>query len=168
MRLGERRSLIRHRREVADIIADSSALAIAGGHVAALLNRLRLLDVGGALGGVPVIAWSAGAMAVSDRVVLFHDSPPQGFGNAEVLDAGLGLFPGVVPLPSARKRLLLDDRERIALFASRFEPAMSVTLDERCRLASDGERYTAGPGTTRLSPEGDIIPLDDATDDQCL
>ncbi len=44
-------------------------------------------------------------MVVCETVVLFHDSPPQGAGNAEVLDAGLGLARGVIALPHARRRL---------------------------------------------------------------
>ena len=49
-------------------------------------------------------------MAISERVVLFHDSPPQGPGAAEVLDAGLGLVGDVVVLPQPEFRLRLDDR----------------------------------------------------------
>src|SRR5437764_598914 len=78
----------------AALIRRTSALAIAGGHVAVLLNRLRLFGILALAEGRTIIAWSAGAMAVSDRIVLFHDSPPQGPGNPEVLGAGLGLFPG--------------------------------------------------------------------------
>lgn len=49
---------------------------------------------------VPIMAWSAGAMVVSERIVLFHDSPPQGRGNAEMLGPGLGLFPRLPSSPT--------------------------------------------------------------------
>ena len=62
---------------------------IAGGHVASLLNRLKLFDVLGLAAGKPIFAWSAGAMVLTDRIVLFHDYPPYGSDIAQVLDAGL-------------------------------------------------------------------------------
>ena len=71
----------------------------------------------------PVAAWSAGAMAIAERVVLFHDHPPQGAGNAEVFEAGLGLVRGAVFLPHAATRLALDDVGRVALLARRLPPA---------------------------------------------
>jgi hypothetical protein len=46
--------------------------------VAVLVNRLRLFGLGDLVADKTVFAWSAGAMAVSERVVLFHDDPPQG------------------------------------------------------------------------------------------
>src|SRR5438093_12791972 len=98
----ERSAIARHRLELAKVIEPTAALAIAGGHVAVLLNRLRLFGVMELAAGRPVLAWSAGAMAVAERIVLFHDSPPQGPGNAELLDPGLALIPSVVPFPHAR------------------------------------------------------------------
>ncbi|MDA1266973.1 MAG: hypothetical protein O2816_17980, partial [Planctomycetota bacterium] len=53
-----RPSVQRHRSEVADLLAGAGLLAIAGGHVGILLNRLRLFDVLAAHGDRPVIAWS--------------------------------------------------------------------------------------------------------------
>jgi hypothetical protein len=86
----------------------------------------------------PVIAWSGGAMAVAERVVLFHDSPPQGPGDPAIYARGLGLVAGVVPLPHAGDRLRLDDPARVALFARRFAPDVCVTLDGGDRLDFDG------------------------------
>ncbi len=40
-------------------------------------------------------------MALSSRVLLFHDYPPQGAGAAEVFERGLGLVPDAVFLPHA-------------------------------------------------------------------
>ena len=119
-----------HRRELKRELGDRTWIAVAGGHVVVLLNRLRLFDVAGLLETRPVIAWSGGAMVLSDRVVLFHDHPPQGRGYAEVLEEGLGLAPGVVPLPHARHRLDLSDPERVALLARRFLPARCLAMDE--------------------------------------
>jgi len=146
----ERPAVARHREELQQIVERSSALCIAGGHVAVLLSRLRLFDVVSLFDGRPVFAWSAGAMAVCDRIVLFHDSPPQGAGDPEVLDAGLALCRQLVALPHARTRLKLDDPVRVALFARRFGPATCVVLDAGARLDWDGREWTAGADTPRL------------------
>lgn len=156
----ERPALSRHRQEIGEILAGTNALAIAGGHVAVLLNRLRLFGVAEMLGTEPVLAWSAGAMALTDRVVLFHDTPPQGAGNAEVLENGLGLVPGLVVLPHARRRLELDNPHRVALFSRRFRPAECITLDEGTRLVADGESLHTDPDVLMLRRDGAVVPLD--------
>ncbi len=160
MRPSSRPVVATHRQEIADILSGCGAVAIAGGNVATILNRLRLFGLREMLLGRTILAWSAGAMALTDRVVLFHDSPPQGRGNAEILDAGLALFPSLVALPHARRRLLLGDRRRVSLFARRFAPARCVTLDERSRLLCDGENYRAGPLTRALCDGGDVVALE--------
>ena len=129
-----------HRAEVSAALADAAALIIAGGHVGVLAEVLHLFNVAAALNGAPVIAWSAGAMALADRIVLFHDRSPQGPGHAEVYGSGLSLVRDVVLLPHARARLLLDDMPRMAVFARRFVPARCVPLEAGTRIdiSSDG------------------------------
>jgi hypothetical protein len=151
-----REAVARQRGEVAAALADCAALAVAGGHVAVLLNRLKLFDIVALRGARPVLAWSAGAMALSDTVVLFHDSPPQGAGIPQVFDTGLGLVPGIVPLPSPRLRLRLDDRERVALLARRFAPAACVAFDDGAQVSFAGGRFTAAQGTQRLDVSGRV------------
>lgn len=160
LRLRDRPAIAAGRKEIEALVAETSAVAIAGGHVAVLLNRLRLFGLGGLLRTKDLFVWSAGAMACSDRVVLFHDSPPQGAGNPEVLEAGLGLFPDLIPLPHARHRLRLYDRDRVALFARRFAPALSVALDEECRVEWDGQRWRGYPPTRLLTVEGSAEEFD--------
>ena len=80
---------------------------------------------------LPVVAWSAGAMVLTERVVLFGDFGPEGASEAEVYDRGLGRVPGVVALPHARRRLRLDDHDRCAAMARRF-------VDRHCLLLDDG------------------------------
>jgi hypothetical protein len=155
----ERDVIARHRGELEAILSDCGALCIAGGHVQILLNRLRLFGLTSLLGDRPVLAWSAGAMALAERVIVFHDSPPQGRGNAEVLEAGLGLLPGLVPLPHASRRLRLDDPIRVGLFARRFGPALCAALDQGAKLAWDGRRWTPGDGTRHLTIEGSVEAL---------
>jgi hypothetical protein len=138
-----RRVIVRHRTEIDRLLAGCRVLAVAGGHVAVLLNRMRLFGLLELSGERPIIAWSAGIMALSERVVVFHDNPPQGAGNAEVLESGLGKITGLVPLPHARRRLRLSDARRVQRLVRRFEPALCVALDEGDRLAWNGEGWRA-------------------------
>lgn len=151
-----RKSIQRHRDVLAGILEGVGAVAITGGHVAVLANRMRLFGVLDFFGDRPVLAWSAGAMALGERIVLFHDSPPQGAGNPEVLDAGLGLYGGVVPLPSASSRLRLDDPVRVSLFARRFAPDLCLPLDARMSVRRVGDEWQAGERSRQLSETGTV------------
>mgnify|MGYP001252843939 CR=1 FL=1 len=151
------------RAAVLRALEPSTAVLIAGGHVAALVNRLRLLGAAEWLAGRPLFAWSAGAMALGESVVLFHDQPPQGGANAEVLDAGLGLLPGVLPLPHAQSRLHLHDERRVAVFARRFAPNACVTLDHGACLGFDAGSLRFHTGSFQLSRRGELAqPIMDA------
>jgi len=158
-RVLERPAIAAHRREIADILAGSAVLLVAGGHVEILLNRLRLFGIGDLAASIPVIAWSAGAMALSERVVLFHDHPVHGPNNAEVADSGLGLFTGVVPLPHARQRLNLDDTGRVGVLARRCAPARCVTLDPGAVVAWRDGVIVHAETAQRLGPRGSLAPV---------
>lgn len=151
----ERDVVARHRRELLGLIAGASAVVVAGGHVASLLNRLKLFDVAGLAGDRPWIAWSAGAMVLTDAIVLFHDYPPFGKDIAEVLDAGLGLAPRLVLLPDPKKRLRLDDRAGIARFARRMSPAAVFAMDHGAKLILEDGRIASG-SAYRLGIEGEV------------
>ncbi len=150
------RAVAAQREELATLLAGCSALAIAGGHVATLLNRLRLFGLLDLAADLPIVAWSAGAMALAERVVLFHDHPPQGAGDAEVLEAGLGLFSDLLPLPHARYRLRLDDPQRVAIFARRFAPARCVALDSGNRIERRGGTWQPHGGIQKLTSRGRV------------
>lgn len=155
-RSGERTLVRQHRREMAQIVADSEAVLVAGGHVAVLLTRLRLFDFAAMLEDKPIIAWSGGAMALSEKLVLFHDSPPQGAGDAEVLEHGLGICKGIVPLPHAGRRLRLNDSLRVSLLARRFSPSLCIAMDPGSFLRHNGRRWCADPGTRLLTEDGRV------------
>lgn len=156
-RHAERPVIARHRAEVADALSSVDALVIAGGHVASLLNRLALFDVLAltlAL-GKPVFAWSAGAMVLTERIVLFHDFPPYGSDIAQVLDAGFKVAPGVVVLPDPRRRVNLDARAGIQRFARRMAPATCIAMDHGARIVFEhGEILRAS--AARLTTTGDV------------
>ena len=143
------------RAAVSAVLGDAAALVIAGGHVGVLAEVLHLFNVAAALNGAPVIAWSAGAMALTDRIVLFHDRAPQGPGHPEVYGSGLSLLRDVVLLPHARARLLLDDTARMAVLARRFAPARCVPLEAGTRIdvSADG---AWPPGIRVLGEDGHL------------
>jgi hypothetical protein len=141
----DRPVIAEHRAQVSAVLADAAALVIAGGHVGVLAEVLHLFNLA-AMVRSPVIAWSAGAMALTDRIVLFGDRAPQGPGHPEVYGSGLSLVRDVVLLPHARARLRLDDAARMAVFARRFGPARCVLLESGTRidLADGGTGGTGG------------------------
>jgi hypothetical protein len=144
--------------ELERLIASAGLVCIAGGHVAVLLNRLKLFGLERALRSRPVAAWSAGAMALAERIVLFHDHPPQGAGNAEVFESGLALVRAVVALPHAATRLATTDAGRVALFARRFAPATCYTLDDGSWLVWHSGRLAGSAGSQRLTRTGRLVP----------
>ncbi|RNI19674.1 Type 1 glutamine amidotransferase-like domain-containing protein [Flexivirga caeni] len=124
-----------HRAEVAQVLAQTEAVVIAGGHVAELLDALHLFNVVPAgLDRLPIIAWSAGAMVLTERVVLFNDNAIRGPRPPEVYDDGLALLRDTVVLPSAHKRLHMNNTDRMSLLARRFAPALCVPLDPGARV----------------------------------
>lgn len=153
----ERDAVVRHRRELAQILDACECVCVAGGHVVVLLHRLRLFDALSLFASKPIVAWSAGAMALGERVVLFHDSPPQGQGAAELYEEGLGAYSGLLPFPHAKKRLRLHDKQRIALLARRFAPDRCVALDPMTRMDWDGNAWHGQHGTLRMHEEGRLI-----------
>jgi hypothetical protein len=148
-RPAERDLVTRHRADVAEVVGAASALVVAGGHVGDLLHVLRLFAVPAP---AVVIAWSAGAMALTERVLLFHDRTPHDPSHAEFLDRGLGWLRGCVLLPHARRRLRTEDPHRMAELAFRAAPARCVILD-------DGVRLDLGPGDV-LPPDARVVTGD--------
>jgi hypothetical protein len=156
----DRPVIAEHRAAVGRLLADAATVVIAGGHVGVLAATVHLFNVAASLRS-PVIAWSAGAMALTDRIVLFHDRSPQGSGHPEVYGRGLGVLRGVVPLPHARVRLLLDDVSRMAVFARRFTPARCILMEQGTRVDTDSDG-TCPPGTRVLSEDGRATSLETA------
>ena len=155
----ERPSLAAHVGALSHAIQGADAVLVAGGHVAVLLNRLRLFGLRPLLASRPLIAWSAGAMALTERVVLFHDRPPQGAAHPEVLEAGLGLIPGIVALPHAHARLTLDEPPRVAEFARRFAPARCLALEHGSLVRWHDGRLAEARDVTRLGRGGQPLEL---------
>ncbi|SNS27996.1 hypothetical protein SAMN04488107_2025 [Geodermatophilus saharensis] len=147
-RLESRGAIAGHREEVRGLLSAAECLVVAGGHVGELVRIVHLFHLAPHL-PPRVVAWSAGAMALTPRVVLFHDRAAQGASLTEVFDAGIGVVPGLVLLPHARRRLRTDDPLRMSVLARRFAPATCVVLD-------DGVRIDLGPGGA-LPPDARLV-----------
>jgi hypothetical protein len=152
----DRPALARHTDELREQLAPTQALVIAGGHVAVIVNRLRLFGVLELAGDRPIIAWSAGAMALTERIVLFHDDPPHGQAISEVLDAGLGAISDLVVLPDARTRLRLGDTTRVGELAQRYAPASCIAMDRGSQIWIHDKRIARAVSAQRLETSGRV------------
>lgn len=152
----ERKAVARHRAELKKVLSVTGVLAIAGGHVAVLLNRLRLFGLTELLGDHALLAFSGGAMVTGERLVLFHEHPPEGAGISEVLEQGLGWHQGVLPLPDPRLRLELKNPFRVSWMARRYAPSRCVALDHGDFVCFDGPRWFGAEGTAQLLPDGSV------------
>ena len=161
LRPHDRPAIAGHRADVAGVLGSAGALIVAGGHVGVLAEVLHLFNVAAGL-RTPVIAWSAGAMALTDRIVLFGDRSPHGPGHPEVYGSGLSVVRDLVLLPHARARLLLDDTPRMAAFAQRFAPARCLLLEAGARVELDGSGGPLPPGTRVLAADGHVTAVGEA------
>lgn len=159
VRPAERHAVQEERHGIEQQLGKVSCLMVAGGHIGVLLHRMQLFDLMPLWGDRPVIAWSAGAMALSDRVVLFHDEPPQGSSFAEVMEAGFGLLPGLVALPHARHRLKTDDSLRVRMLSRRFAPARCALLDYRVRWDWRSGQWYPHTEAHELSVDGSVVEV---------
>ena len=148
-----------HRGEVAEALASSSVLAVAGGHVGMLLRTMQFFSVRPPT-ELPVVAWSAGAMVMTRTVVLFNDFA-QSHPGAEVWDRGLARVEHVIALPHARRRIHLDDRVRTQIFVRRFQGYACLLLDDGARVAV-GPDGTLPVGARVLRADGTVGVVEDA------
>jgi hypothetical protein len=119
---------------------------------------LRLFEVEANLPAT-IVAWSAGAMALTQRLVLFNDYAARGPTHAEVYDAGLGVVRAVVLLPHARRRLRIDEPMRMGVLARRFAPARCVVLDDGVRVDLT-EAGDLPPGARVVDDDGRITAVE--------
>ncbi|MCB9760388.1 MAG: hypothetical protein H6739_11170 [Alphaproteobacteria bacterium] len=133
--------------EIVDTLDRASALAIAGGHIGVLRNRMQLFGFSQHLPrllaqGQPIVAWAGGVMTLTERVVIYYDDPPQGISEAEVFSPGFGLLPGVVLFPHARRRLRLDDPDRLERLVARFHPRLCLGMENGAWMSWRGADWT--------------------------
>ncbi len=147
--------MARQRAELAALVDECAGMIITGGHVGVLLQLLHVFGLA-ALIKPPVITWSAGAMALSERVVLFHDHGPPGRRRPEVFAEGLGAYSGVLPFPHPRHRLRLTEPEKMKTLARRFAPRRCLLLTDGVRVdLRDGQPLPAG--ARWINPDGIVV-----------
>lgn len=155
----ENAELLRHHDEIKAGIDAADAVLITGGNIIVLLNRMRLFGLAKLLADKPVVAWSAGAMVLMERVVLYHDRMPQGRRDAEVLGSGMGLVGGHIVLPDPARRLRTGDRLRIGFMARRFAPDTCVTLDSGTSVEFGGKALKRVDAARTLTRNGRVQRL---------
>ena len=146
--------LSEHAAAIEDELSHFETVLITGGNVIVLMNRLRLFGLDRHLRGKNIIAWSAGAMVLTDHIVLFHDHMPQGRRDPEIVGQGMGLLPGIVLLPDAKRRLRAKDLVGTKLFSRRFAPAACMTLDNGSLLLFEGKTLRDSESARRLTRDG--------------
>ena len=151
--------LAEHRREVQEILTGTAGVVITGGNVIVLINRMRLFDVGPLLAGQDIVAWSAGAMALARRIVLYHDRTPLERRTPELLGEGLGILPGVVLLPDPERRLRTRDKRRMTLLSRRFSPDTCMTLASGSSVLFADGKVVANTGAERVTRNGGVAPV---------
>jgi hypothetical protein len=154
-------------RRRADAMRDAldacELVLVAGGHVGVLRNRLAFFGFDRLLAGRRIVAWSGGAMVLSERVLLYHDHTNYGVGTAEMLDRGLGLMTGAIFLPHAPARLLLDNPDNVAVLAHRLAPRKAIGLVNGAVLDGLAPHAVARPGSALLlGVDGVVRPLEEA------
>lgn len=166
-----RDAVVTARFAVGRAIAATDAVVIPGGHVGVLIGALHVFNVAPALAALtedgsgvavstpqlhrPIIAWGAGAMALTERVLLFFDNSVVRPDVSEMLMRGLGLTRDVVALPSPKTRLDLRNQLRLRMLASRTYPAVPLLLDEHAEVTLDADgRLPAGAPV--IGPDGAI------------
>ncbi len=149
------------RAHIADTLAGCDAVLIAGGHVGVLRNRIAFFGLDAELGQKPIIAWSAGAMVLAERILLYHDHTTHGVGLAEYLDRGFGLVPGVVFLPHASERLDLESKDNVAILAARVAPLRAIALENGGGIGPHGERLGRPEAVRQLTIQGGLTVVTD-------
>ncbi|MBT8136594.1 MAG: Type 1 glutamine amidotransferase-like domain-containing protein [Gammaproteobacteria bacterium] len=148
--------LSRHRDAVRQVLQRSAGLVITGGNLAIILNRMRLFGVEELIKDTHVVAWSAGAMALAQRIVLFHDRAPHGRREPEIFGAGFGLLPGFIFFPDAAARLRDKDRARMELLSRRFAPDQCIAMDNGTALHFSGAAVVSASNARRIAKDGGL------------
>ena len=146
--------IARHVHELRELLAKTDGLLVTGGNIIVLLNRMRLFGMRELIGDKPIIGWSAGAMVLAKRIVLFHDRMPQGEREPELLGAGLGVVPGCVIFPDPAQRLREAEKLRAGLMSRRFAPDTCVTLDSGAFVEMRDGRVVRASEARRIGRTG--------------
>ena len=152
-------ALAEHVSALHDTLANVGTVIVTGGNLIVLMNRVRLFGLGGALAGKNIVGWSAGAMLLGERIVLFHDRMPQGRQDAEVIDEGLGLLGRFIVLPDAKHRLRTGNELRMSALSRRFSPTTCLLVNNGSAALFDDVRLVLHEHVSYPTMNGRIRPV---------
>jgi peptidase E len=119
-------------------ILSASTIFLFGGRLDLLLGalrffRLRDVFVEALRRGAQLVAVSAGAMVLCERVIVYDDfaETPRDF---QLYDRGLGIVQDIQVLPHCMERIQTDDPDNLAYLARRFRHHACVGLNQRSLL----------------------------------
>lgn len=137
-------------------ILEANTIILFGGHLDLLLDALRFFRLRDVLGealrrGAQIVAMSAGAMVLCERVIIYDDfsSKRRDF---QLYDRGLALVRDIQLFPHCMERIQTDDADNLAYLARRFRHHACVGLNQRSFLLFE-------PGAHRATSfgEGDCV-----------
>ncbi|EYF00663.1 Type 1 glutamine amidotransferase-like domain-containing protein [Chondromyces apiculatus] len=157
-------------------ILDANTILLFGGRLDLLLDALRFFRLREPLAealrrGAQIVAMSAGAMSLCERVIVYDDfaETPRDF---QLYDRGLGLVRDLQLFPHCMERIQTDDPDNLAYLARRFRHQACIGLNQRSFLfleltprratswGNDDAVYRFGPdGTKHAYRAGEAIPF---------
>jgi peptidase E len=157
-------------------ILRANTIFLFGGRLDLLLDGLRFFRLRDSLGealrrGAQIVAVSAGALVLCERIIIYDDyaEAPRDF---QLYDRGLGLVQDMQIFPHCMERIQTDDQDNLAYLARRFRHHTCVGLNERSllllelsprraqSLGADDGVYVFGPeGQKRCHRRGEEVPI---------
>jgi hypothetical protein len=144
-------------------ILQANAILLFGGRLDLLLDALRFFRLRDVLAealrrGAQIVAMSAGAMVLCERVIVYDDLAVTRR-DFQLYDRGLALVRDLQLFPHCMERIQTDDRDNLAYLARRFRHHVCVGLNQRSflLLELDPRRATSfgdGDGVYVFDPEG--------------
>jgi hypothetical protein len=126
------------RARLEERILSANTVVIFGGRLDLLLDALRFFRLRDVLAealrrGTQIVAMSAGAMVLCERVIVYDDlaTTPRDF---QLYDRGLGLVRELQLFPHCMERIQTDDPDNLAYLARRFRHHVCVGLNQRSFL----------------------------------
>jgi hypothetical protein len=164
------------RARLEERILTSHAVVLLGGNLDALLSALRFFRLRDALAealrrGTNVVAMSAGALVLCERVIVYDDFA-RDRSEFQLYDRGLGLVRDIQVFPHCMDRIQTDDPDNLAYLAHRFRHHTCVGLNQGSFLhlettppqarswgQRDGVHVFGLSGRKRRYVGGESIPL---------
>jgi hypothetical protein len=137
-------------------ILEANSIIMFGGHLDLLLDALRFFRLRDALGealrrGTQIVAMSAGAMVLCERVIIYDDHATTRR-DFQLYDRGLALVRDIQLFPHCMERIQTDDSDNLAYLAHRFRHHACVGLNQRSFLL-----FELDPRRARSFGSGDCV-----------